>query len=151
MGKFRRFRNRRCNCSCPQKQRQTELRSSSFRVVVTSRYQWRWKARTLPRNFQDHGLAAFVVKYRLPSDRSMEDKSPGPLEDAQQAMRMVRGHAAEWKIDPHKIGVMGFSAGGHLASTLGTHFEKAYMRIPTEEQVRLFSNETQVTDKMRRR
>ena len=57
----------------------------------------------------------------------MVDKSIGPLQDAQEAMRIVRRRAKEWNIDPHKIGIMGFSAGGHLASTLSTHFrEKVY-------------------------
>ncbi len=88
------------------------------------------------RNLQDHGFAAFVVKYRLPSDRIMDDKSLGPLEDAQQAIRVVREHAAEWNIDPHKIGVMGFSAGGHLAATLGTHFEKSYIANPSQTSLR---------------
>jgi acetyl esterase/lipase len=136
------------------------------------------------KSFQDHGFAAFVVKYRLPSDKTMEDKSIGPLQDAQQAILTVREHAAEWHLDPHKIGVIGFSAGGHLASTLGTHFEKSYIansntlslrpdfmilvypvismdskiahmgsRIallgehPSEESIKLFSNELQVTAK----
>jgi acetyl esterase/lipase len=75
---------------------------------------------------QDHGVTAIVVKYRLPSDLTMKDKSIGPLQDAQQALRVVRQHAKEWDIDPEKVGAMGFSAGGHLAATLGTHFSKSY-------------------------
>lgn len=75
----------------------------------------------------DLGITAFVLKYRLPNDAIMKDKSIGPLQDAQKAMRIVRLHAKEWNIDPAKIGIMGFSAGGHLASTLSTHFnEKVY-------------------------
>jgi len=70
------------------------------------------------------GITAFVLKYRLPSDAIMEDKSIGPLQDAQKAMRWVRWHADAWNVDPHKIGVMGFSAGGHLASTLSTHYSE---------------------------
>jgi acetyl esterase/lipase len=130
----------------------------------------------------DHGIAAFVVKYRLPSDTTMVDKSVGPLQDAQQAMRFVRQHAAEWNLDPKRIGAIGFSAGGHLASTLATHFDKSYVdnpdhvdlrpdflvlvypvismdaklthmdsrkallgNAPSEAQIRLFSNELQVT------
>ncbi len=137
---------------------------------------------TVAQFFQDHGTAAFVVKYRLPSDASMEDKSIGPLQDAQQAIRVVRMHAKEWQLDPARVGVIGFSAGGHLAATLGTHFEKSlvnnpeqvslrpdYMILvypvismdpkvahmgsrtallgpnPSDELVRLFSNELQVT------
>ncbi len=80
--------------------------------------------------FVDHGIAAFVVKYRIPSDETMLDKSIGPLQDAQQAMRFVRQRAAEWHLDPARVGVIGFSAGGHLASTLATHFSKAYVPNP---------------------
>jgi acetyl esterase/lipase len=80
--------------------------------------------------FTDHGIAAFVVKYRIPSDQTMVDKSIGPLQDAQQAIRFVRLHAEEWNLDPKRVGAIGFSAGGHVASTLATHFEKAYVANP---------------------
>ena len=73
------------------------------------------------------GITAFVLKYRLPSDEIMVNKSIGPLQDGQEAMRIVRRHAKEWNINPDKIGIIGFSAGGHLASTVSTHFnEKVY-------------------------
>ncbi|MDD4921231.1 MAG: alpha/beta hydrolase [Bacteroidales bacterium] len=81
------------------------------------------------------GIAAFILKYRLPSDSIMVDKSIGPLQDAQQAIKTVRQRAAEWNINPAKIGIMGFSAGGHLASTAGTHFDKSY--IPNNEKISL--------------
>ena len=68
----------------------------------------------------DHGIAAFVLKYRLGSNGYHH---PAMLNDVQRAVRAVRFHAAEWKIDPAKIGVMGSSAGGHLASTAVTHFD----------------------------
>ncbi|GAB4018758.1 alpha/beta hydrolase [Spirosoma koreense] len=71
--------------------------------------------------FNKMGVTAFVLKYRLPSDNTMVDKSIGPLQDAQQAVRLVRQRAAEWHVDPAKIGMMGFSAGGHLVATAGTH------------------------------
>lgn len=80
--------------------------------------------------FIDHGIAAFVVKYRIPSDQTMVDKSIGPLQDAQQAIRFVRLHAKEWNLDPARVGAIGFSAGGHVASTLATHFNKAYVDNP---------------------
>jgi acetyl esterase/lipase len=133
---------------------------------------------------QDYGIAAFIVKYRLPSDATMEDKTIGPLQDAQQAIRLVREHASSWKLDPARVGVLGFSAGGHLAATLGTHLDKSYISNPdgislrpdfmmlvypvismdtkiahmgsrlallgpnpTDDKVRLFSNELQVTNK----
>jgi acetyl esterase/lipase len=128
------------------------------------------------------GIAAFVLKYRLPDDRIMINKSIGPLQDAQRAIQLVREHAAEWHINPHQIGIMGFSAGGHLAAMAGTRFQTAYIdnarqlslrpdfmilcypvismtdslthigsrehllgQHPTEEQIRAFSAEMQVT------
>lgn len=73
------------------------------------------------------GITAFVLKYRLPDTSIMINKTIGPLQDAQRAMRIVRSHAKEWKINPHRIGIMGFSAGGHVASTLSTHYnQKVY-------------------------
>ena len=69
------------------------------------------------------GIAAFVVKYRLPNDKIMKNKNVGPLQDAQEAMRYVRQNAAKYNIDANKIGIIGFSAGGHLASTLATHYD----------------------------
>jgi len=71
------------------------------------------------------GVTAFLLKYRLPDDSIMQNKEIGPLQDAQRAIQLVRQRAAEWNIDTKKVGIMGFSAGGHLASTLGTHFKKA--------------------------
>lgn len=131
----------------------------------------------------DNGIAGIIMKYRLPSDLIMKDKSVGPLQDAQEAMRIIRRHTSEWKLNPRKIGVIGFSAGGHLASTLSTHYaEKVYQPTdttsarpdfslliypvisfdasfthsgtrnnligdnPSEEAVRHFSNELQITD-----
>lgn len=71
------------------------------------------------------GIAAFVLKYRLPSDETMIDKTIGPLQDAQRAIQLVRQRAGEWAINPGRVGILGFSAGGHLVSTAGTHFGKA--------------------------
>ncbi|HLZ89594.1 MAG TPA: alpha/beta hydrolase, partial [Puia sp.] len=76
------------------------------------------------------GITAFVLKYRLPSDETMVDKTIGPLQDAQRAIQLVRQRAAEWGVDPGKIGILGFSAGGHLASTAGTHFAKPVIANP---------------------
>jgi acetyl esterase/lipase len=73
--------------------------------------------------FNSQGIVAFVLKYRLPNNLIMTNKTVGPLQDAQEAIRIVRLNAAVWNIDPNKIGVMGFSAGGHLASTLSTHYD----------------------------
>jgi acetyl esterase/lipase len=132
----------------------------------------------------DNGIAAIILKYRLPSDLIMKDKSVGPLQDAQEAIRIIRRNAVVWNLNPGKVGVMGFSAGGHLASTLSTHFaEKVYEAIdttsarpdfslliypvitmdaafthggtkrsllgdnPTEDAIKRFSNELQITEK----
>ena len=69
------------------------------------------------------GVAGVVLKYRLPIYGNTIEPHKAPLMDAQRALRLVRLNAPEWNIDTAKIGVMGFSAGGHLASTLGTHFD----------------------------
>lgn len=73
--------------------------------------------------FNSLGIAAIVVKYRLPSDKIMKNKNIGPLQDAQEAVRYVRQNASKYNIDANKIGILGFSAGGHLASTLATHYD----------------------------
>lgn len=96
---------------------------------------YRLEGTNIAEAFVRNGIAAFILKYRLPSDSIMIDKSTGPLQDAQQAIKTVRQHAVEWKLDTAKIGIMGFSAGGHLASTAGTHFDKSY--IPNDEKISL--------------
>ncbi len=73
------------------------------------------------------GITCVLLKYRVPAQRSAPNwgaypQSPMALEDAQRTMGLVRSHAAEWHIDPHKIGVIGFSAGGHLVAAISTHF-----------------------------
>jgi acetyl esterase/lipase len=132
----------------------------------------------------DNGIAGIVLKYRLPSDIIMKDKSVGPLRDAQEAIRTIRRNAQAWNINPRKIGVIGFSAGGHLASTLSTHFMEKVCETkdttsvrpdfsillypvitmdasfthagsrrnllgdnPSEEAIRRFSNNLQITEK----
>lgn len=72
--------------------------------------------------FNSIGVTAFILKYRLPSYQIMKDKTIGPLQDAQESIRYIRRNAAKWGLNPQKVGVIGFSAGGHLASTLSTHF-----------------------------
>lgn len=118
--------------------------------------------------FNSQGIAYAVLKYRMPNGHKEV-----PLSDAEQAIRIVREHAEEWKINTGKVGIMGASAGGHLASTLATHFKKdtrpdfqilLYPVItmnmeychkgsrerligmnPDDALVKLFSNELQVT------
>lgn len=79
------------------------------------------------------GITAVLLKYRVPFSgphwdprlkRQVNPVAPMALEDAQRTLGLVRFHAARWGIDPHKIGVLGFSAGGHLTADIGTHFEK---------------------------
>jgi acetyl esterase/lipase len=86
--------------------------------------------------FTEWGLTAFVLKYRLPDDSIMVDKSIGPLQDAQRALQLVRQNAAAWDIDPARIGIMGFSAGGHLAATASTHFSNAVIDNPHDISLR---------------
>ncbi|MCB0564243.1 MAG: alpha/beta hydrolase [Phaeodactylibacter sp.] len=69
------------------------------------------------------GVHAFVLKYRLGNPEGTEYQHPAMLNDAKRGLRIIRSGAEQWGINPDKIGVMGFSAGGHLASTLGTHFD----------------------------
>jgi len=69
------------------------------------------------------GITCVLLKYRVP-ETGPYPKSAAALQDAQRAVGLVRAHAAEWKIDPYRIGVLGFSAGAHLAATLSTHFDK---------------------------
>ena len=83
-----------------------------------------------------NGIADFVLKYRLPDDSTMLNKNIGPLQDAQQAIKTVRENAAKWGIDSNKIGIMGFSAGGHLASTAATHFTEALIENNNKTSLR---------------
>ena len=73
--------------------------------------------------FNRQGITYVVLKYRLP-----QGNHDLPLADAEQAMRLIRGHASEWGVNPSKVGIMGASAGGHLASTLATHYSSAETR-----------------------
>ena len=75
------------------------------------------------------GITCVLLKYRVPAPRSAPNwgaypQSPMALEDAQRTIGLVRLHAAEWHIDPHKVGVLGFSAGGHLVAATSVHFDK---------------------------
>ena len=76
------------------------------------------------KRLNEMGVTAFVLKYRLPNDQSQPDKSIAPLLDAQQALRFVRQQAAKYSLNPERIGLMGFSAGGHLSAWAGTSFAR---------------------------
>ncbi|MEO6915541.1 MAG: alpha/beta hydrolase [Chitinophagaceae bacterium] len=70
------------------------------------------------------GISAFVLKYRIPRDSIMVKKEIGPLQDGQRAIQVVRERAKDWHVNPARVGIMGFSAGGHLASTVATHLNQ---------------------------
>ncbi|MDB5002222.1 MAG: 1,4-beta-xylanase [Mucilaginibacter sp.] len=91
---------------------------------------------SIAKAFNQIGVTAFILKYRLPSDLIMIDKTIGPLQDAQAAIQLIRSRAADWGINPAKIGIIGFSAGGHLASTAETHFNKVVIDNKANVSVR---------------
>jgi acetyl esterase/lipase len=81
------------------------------------------------------GIACLLVKYRVPNTGPYP-KSDAALQDAQRAVGLVRQHAAEWHIDPKRVGVLGFSAGGHLAAAISTHYDKRlYEPIDAADQL----------------
>jgi len=82
-----------------------------------------WEGTDVAKLLNSKGITAIVLKYRLPNSKSNIVPNLSPLLDAKRAIRMVRFYAAKWNIKKDKVGIMGFSAGGHLASTLGTHFD----------------------------
>ena len=83
-----------------------------------------WEGTDIAGWLNSRGIAAIILRYRLPIDGDVtHQKWLCPLLDAQRAIRLTRAHAADWAIDPAKVGIMGFSAGGHLAATAGTHFD----------------------------
>lgn len=145
-----------------------------------------WEGTDMAGWLNSRGIAAIILSYRLPVDGDVAHKKRlSPLLDAHRAIRLTRARAAEWNIDPAKVGIMGFSAGGHLASTAATHFDAGDRRAndpvdrlssrpdfailvypvisfigpsahsgsrrnllgenPTEEMVKHYSNELQVT------
>jgi acetyl esterase/lipase len=91
------------------------------------------------------GVTCVLLKYRVPDSGpayhddchcNIHPKAPTALEDAQRTVGLVRFHAAEWQIDPHKIGVLGFSAGGHLVADISTHFkQRAYAPVDEADKV----------------
>jgi acetyl esterase/lipase len=84
---------------------------------------YNWEGSDVARWLCSKGIAAVVLKYRLPNSKSNIVPNQSPLLDAQRAIRTVRVNADKWHINRNKVGIMGFSAGGHLASTAGTHFD----------------------------
>ncbi|MRX46905.1 alpha/beta hydrolase [Pedobacter puniceum] len=103
----------------------------SYRVLSMT-----FEGLNIAKRFTDKGITAFILKYRLPSDEIMKDKSIGPLQDAQQAIKIVRENADKFNINPNKIGIIGFSAGGHLAATAGTHFNNQVVENKAKTNLR---------------
>jgi len=86
------------------------------------------------------GITCVLLKYRVPSPHATKywgayPESPMALEDAQRTLGLVRFHAADWHIDPHKIGVMGFSAGGHMVAAMSVHFDRLYPPVDAADKV----------------
>ena len=92
-----------------------------------------WEGTDFAKWLNSQGIAGIVVKYRLPLSTSLTDRKEVPLLDAQRAIRLVRQHAEPWHINPNQVGVMGFSAGGHLASTLSTAY--LHRAIPPQDVI----------------
>lgn len=89
----------------------------SYKVIV-----YEGEGVSTAKEFSKHGIAAFVLKYRIPEDSMLIDKKFGPLQDAVQAIKLVRENSEKWGLDVNKIGIMGFSAGGHLAASAATMY-----------------------------
>lgn len=87
------------------------------------------------RRFNEMGIAAFVLKYRIPNSEWMVNPEIGPIQDAQRAIQLVRLNAKKWNVNKNKVGILGFSAGGHLASTAATHFKTSH--IPKKKNISL--------------
>lgn len=84
----------------------------------------KWEGTDIAKWLNANGIIGIVLKYRLPYEKSNIVRDKSPLLDASRAMKLIRANAEKWHIDKNNIGVMGFSAGGHLASTLGTHYDR---------------------------
>lgn len=92
-----------------------------------------WEGSDVAKWLNALGIAAIVLKYRLPQAKSNIAREKSPLLDAIRAMKMIRSNAEKWNIDKNNIGVIGFSAGGHLASLLSTHYNKTAFNQPDED------------------
>ncbi|ANI88389.1 hypothetical protein A9P82_03180 [Arachidicoccus ginsenosidimutans] len=95
-----------------------------------------WEGTSIAETLVKWGITAIVLKYRLPSDDIMTDKTIGPLQDAERAIQLVRMNAKKWNIDSSKIGIMGFSAGGNLAANLSTLYNDMVIDNPQHISLR---------------
>lgn len=103
--------------------------SGGYRVLVD-------EGADFAKAFNSRGVTVFFLKYRLPSDEIMQDKSFGPMQDAQMAIKLVRMNAKVYDIDTNKIGFAGVSAGGHVATTAATHLNKILIDNPENINLR---------------
>jgi len=94
------------------------------------------EGRDVAKAFSKMGVTAFVLKYRLPNMDFFIDRSTGPLQDAQRAIQLIRENAGTYQINPEKIGIMGFSAGGHLAASAGVHYRDELIDNPKKISLR---------------
>ncbi len=85
-----------------------------------------WEGIDIAKWLNSRDIAGFVLKYRMPQAESVITSYKAPMQDAQRAIRYIRQNAGKFNVNKNKVGVMGFSAGGHLASTLGTHYNEAF-------------------------
>jgi len=90
-----------------------------------------WEGTAIAKWLNSKGIAGLVLKNRLPEADVNPQSTTAPLQDAQRAIRLARQHAEEWNISADQVGVMGFSAGGHLASTLATHYDENHQLNPS--------------------
>ena len=101
-----------------------EQNGSSILIMPSGGYQkltYNLAGIQLAKWFNTQGITAFVLIYRLPNSPDLLISEEGPIQDAQRAMKLIRKNAEKWHLDKNKVGVFGSSAGGHLASTIGTH------------------------------
>lgn len=103
-----------------------ENKGAAVLILPSGGYQhltYNWGGFQVAKWFNTLGISAFVLNYRLPTSPDLKVRHEGPVQDAQRTMKIIRANAEKYNIDPAKIGIFASSAGGHLASTLGTHSE----------------------------
>ncbi|PUZ24593.1 Acetyl esterase/lipase [Chitinophaga costaii] len=119
--------------------KQHKLRTSAVIIFPGDGYnyeEYEREGKAIGMELVKQNVTAFIVRYRLPDSTTMKDPSIGPIQDAQQAIQLARSAAKDLLVDPDRIGVMGFSAGGHLAAMAGTQFDTAYVPRMNNNSVR---------------
>jgi acetyl esterase/lipase len=103
----------------------------SYKVIV-----YQGEGVRTAKEFAQRGVAAFVLKYRLPNDSLLVDKKIGPLQDVQQAIKLIRENASKWGVNVNRVGIVGFSAGGHLAASGATRYKEAFIENSNKTSLR---------------